>query len=187
MQLPEHRGNVPRDIQNLCTVGMACEHPEPVWRDENGKVVESKEEAFGCKSEFELIHPEHLIFVDEVGSNTFQTKDGQVGGQTYLCTADGRPQNRAATKDAHFTVLGFTVATGEPLLCAIIFAAKTLKQEWVTGFDPFAEWVWKKTLSKTVAMVDLILLAQAVLSEGKRFLVSAATLRVVALMGSSLL
>ena len=89
MQLPEHRGNVPRDIQNLCTVGMACEHPEPVWRDENGKVVESKEEAFGSKSEFELIHLDHLIFVDEVDSNTSQTKGGQVGGQTYLCTVEG--------------------------------------------------------------------------------------------------
>jgi hypothetical protein len=26
-------------------------------------------------------------------------------------------------------------ANGEPLLCAIIFAAKTMKHEWITGFD----------------------------------------------------
>jgi hypothetical protein len=127
--------------KNLCLAGLACEHPEPVWRDKNGEAVESEEQAFGCKSQFELIHPDHLIFVDEVGSNTSQTKDGNVGGQTFLCTADGRPQSRAATKDAHFTVLGFTAANGEPLLCAIIFAAKTLKKEWVSGFDPFAEWI----------------------------------------------
>jgi hypothetical protein len=44
--------------------------------------------------------PDHLIFKDEVGSNTLQAKDGQVGGQTYLCSVDGRPQNQAATKDA---------------------------------------------------------------------------------------
>jgi hypothetical protein len=25
--------------QNLCIDGLACEHPEPVWRDENGNVV----------------------------------------------------------------------------------------------------------------------------------------------------
>ncbi len=30
---------------------------------------------------------------------------------------------------------------GEPLLCAIIFAAKTMKHECVTGFDPLAEWI----------------------------------------------
>jgi len=90
---------------------------------------------------YELIHPDHFIFVNQVGNNTTQAKDGQVGGQTYLCSKDGRPQQRAATKDVQFTVLGFTTADGEPLLCAIIFAAKTMKQEWVTGFDPLAEWI----------------------------------------------
>jgi hypothetical protein len=127
--------------QNLCSAGITYKHPEALWRDKNGEVVEVQEQAFGCKSEFELIHPDHLIFVNEVGSNTLQAKDGQVGGQTYLLSVDSRPQNRAATKDAHFTMLGFTAANGEPLLCAIIFAAKSMKREWVTGFDPFPEWI----------------------------------------------
>jgi len=127
--------------KNLCSAGIACEHPEAQWRDSNGDVVETEDEAFGCKTRYELIHPDHFIFVDEVGNNTSQAKDGQVGGQTYLCSKDGRPQQRAATKDAHFTVLGFTAADGKPLLCAIIFAAKTMKHEWVTGFDPLAEWI----------------------------------------------
>jgi hypothetical protein len=70
------------------------------------------------------------LFVDECGSNTSQAKDGQVGGQMYLCSIDGRPQQRAATKDAHFTVLGFTAASGEPVMCAIIFAAKSFQEEW---------------------------------------------------------
>jgi hypothetical protein len=38
-------------------------------------------------------------------------------------------------------VLGFTAANGEPLLCAVIFATKSMKREWVKGFDPFAEWI----------------------------------------------
>jgi hypothetical protein len=33
-----------------------------------------------------------MIFVDEVGNNTSQAKDGQVGGKTYLCSKDGQPQ-----------------------------------------------------------------------------------------------
>jgi len=81
------------------------------------------------------------VFVDEVGNNTSQAKDGNVGGQTFLCGKDGRPQNRAATKDAHFTMLGFTSANGQPIMCAIIFAAKGMKDEWNMGFDPFAEWI----------------------------------------------
>jgi len=64
-----------------------------------------------------------------------------VGGETYLCAADGRPQQRTATKDAHFTVLGFTTASGMPLMCAIIFAAAELKPEWASGFDSSAEWI----------------------------------------------
>ena len=126
---------------HLVTAGLAVKHDEAVWRNEAGEVVLCKEDACGMKSCFELIHPEWLVFVDEVGSNTSQAKDGAVGGQTYLCTKDGRPQQRAATKDCHFTVLGFTAASGDPIMCAIIFASKTMKQEWVLGFDPFVEWI----------------------------------------------
>jgi hypothetical protein len=47
---------------------------------------------------------------------------------------------RCNTKDAHFSVLGFPAATGEPIMCAIIFAAKQLDPLWITGLDPFAAW-----------------------------------------------
>jgi len=126
---------------HLVTSGLAVKHDEAVWRNAAGEVVLCEEDACGMKSCFELIHPEWLVFVDEVGSNTSQAKDGAVGGQTYLCTKDGRPQQRAATKDCHFTILGFTAASGDPIMCAIIFAAKTMKSEWVLGFDPFVEWI----------------------------------------------
>ena len=127
--------------KDFCNGGIAVEHPEPLWRNEKGEVVELEEQAFGLKSPYELIHPDWLLFVDEVGSNTSQAKDGNVGGQLYLCTVDGRPQQRAATKDAHFTVLGFTAASGEPVMCAVIFAAKAFRDEWRTGFDPLADWI----------------------------------------------
>jgi len=78
--------------KDFCCGGIAVEHPEPVWRNEKGEVVESEEQAFGLKSAYELIHPDWLLFVDEVGSNTSQAKDGNVGGQLYLCSVDGRPQ-----------------------------------------------------------------------------------------------
>jgi len=56
-------------------------------------VIESEEQAFGCMSKLKLIHAGNLIFVNEVGSNTSQTKYGNIGGQTFLCTPYGRPQN----------------------------------------------------------------------------------------------
>ncbi len=36
---------------------------------------------------------------------------------------------------------GFTAANGKPIMCAIIFAAKAMKDEWITGFDLFIEWI----------------------------------------------
>jgi hypothetical protein len=53
--------------------------------------------------------------VAQINTNTTK-KDGNVGGEKYVCDPAGCP------KDSHFTVLGFTAASGE--ICAIIFAAK---------------------------------------------------------------
>jgi hypothetical protein len=77
-----------------------------------------------------LIHPDWLISVDEVGSNTSQMKDGQVGGKLFLFGTDARPQQRAAIKDSHLTVVGFTSASGQLLMCAIIFSTTKMRDEW---------------------------------------------------------
>ena len=64
-----------------------------------------------------------------------------IEGRNFVLGAAARPQQKCAQKDAHFTVLGFTASTGEPLMCAIIFAAKELEYGWVQGLDVFADWV----------------------------------------------
>jgi hypothetical protein len=102
-------------------------HDTSYWRNAEGDIMKLEQDALGCQSKYKLIHPNLLIFVDKVGSNTSQTKDGKVGGELNLCTKNGRPKQCAATKDAHFTVLGFTSADGETLMCLIIFAAKALR------------------------------------------------------------
>jgi hypothetical protein len=73
----------------LVEVGLAVKHPEPVWCNKDGNVVNKEHLTVGLKSAFELIHPDWLIFVDEIGCNTSQTKDGQVCGEKFLCAADG--------------------------------------------------------------------------------------------------
>ena len=40
----------------------------------------------------------------------------------------GQSQILASTKEADFTVLGFTAVNGSPDLCAIIFASKALEK-----------------------------------------------------------
>jgi hypothetical protein len=101
--------------------GIASKCATKVKLDKAGEIMEFPDDAFGLPTQYLMQRPDKLIFVDEVDSNTCTTKDGHVGGEKFLCEAEARPQIKAATKDSHFTVLGFTAATGEPVMCAIIF------------------------------------------------------------------
>jgi len=69
---------------------------------------------------------------------TSQEGDGAVGGERKIVTRGTVPKESAATNSTHFTLLGFTAATGEPVMCAVIIAAKTLRPEVITGLDIFA-------------------------------------------------
>jgi hypothetical protein len=62
----------------------------------------------------------------------------------------GKP---TSAKEAHFTVLGFTAAIGEPITCAINFTAKTMKEEWALGYDHFTNWIRnEEDISKNIRM-----------------------------------
>jgi hypothetical protein len=63
-----------------------------------------------------------------------------IGGEKLVCSAGGQPQQKANMKDAHFTVLGFNAASGEPIMCCIMFACKELEPMMVQGLNPFASW-----------------------------------------------
>jgi hypothetical protein len=58
---------------SLVDCGLAIKHDVPVWRNDAGEVVH-KENSVGCESEYELVHLNLLLFVDEVGSNTHKQK-----------------------------------------------------------------------------------------------------------------
>lgn len=124
----------------MVSAGIASKLDAPVWFDKSGNIVEHEENGFGLQSKYYVLKPDKLLFVDEVGNNTSQAKDGNIGGEKFLCGSGGRPQQRSNTKDAHFTVLGFTAASGEAIMCAIIFAAKEMDPLLVHGLDPFTEW-----------------------------------------------
>jgi hypothetical protein len=85
--------------ESMVEAGIAVKHNEKVWRSANGDVVKTEAEAVGVQSEFEFIHPDLLLFVDEVGSNTSQTKDGQVGKNLCAMSMDG-PSRRQQLRTA---------------------------------------------------------------------------------------
>ncbi|KAI2501029.1 hypothetical protein MHU86_13441 [Fragilaria crotonensis] len=124
--------------------GIATKQTDEIFLNRDGEPT-NENAASGLPTSYMMQHPDKIIFVDEVGSNTSTTKDGNVGGENYLCEAGARPQVRAATRDSHFTLLGFTAATGVPLMYAIIFSAKELDEKWVLGFDASAPWIGEDT------------------------------------------
>jgi hypothetical protein len=97
----------------MVVAGVAKKLDFPIWV--NCKGIETHElDAFGRMATHTLCHPDYVIFVDEVGCNTSQEGDGAHGGERKIVGRGTVPKESATTNDNHFTVLGFTSASGEP-------------------------------------------------------------------------
>ena len=53
--------------------GIAVESPKKECLNKEGVVVLEEKDALGLQTKYNLIRPDRLLFVDEVGSNTSQT------------------------------------------------------------------------------------------------------------------
>ena len=111
--------------------------PEAQWQNEKGEHV-SKEMSVGQQVQYKITHPDHILYVDEVGNNTCQKDDGNKGDVKYLAQRGTQSRKACSISDAHWTTLGFTAENGEPVLCAIIFAGQSLSVEERLGIDLFA-------------------------------------------------
>ena len=98
----------------------------------------SIKDVFGEKVEYAITHPNHIIYVDEVGNNTCQRDDGSKGGQKFLGARGSQARKGCSISDAHWTTLGFTSSDDKPVMCAIIFASQTLTVEERLCIDFFA-------------------------------------------------
>jgi hypothetical protein len=78
------------DIYNEMSLnGIARKLDNTVKLNKDGDIVEHAHEAFALPTRYDLIRPDRLVFVDKVGSNTSQLKDGSnVGGELFLCSVD---------------------------------------------------------------------------------------------------
>lgn len=65
------------------------------------------------------------------------------------------------------------MASGDPVMCAIIFAAKVFKDEWRTGVDPFAEWIGEPVVTERCTLLD-----RAAFLKENTYLAFVATLKV---------
>jgi len=80
-----------------------------------------------------------------VGCTTSQEGDEARGGEKKKVVRRTVAKESATTNNNHFTILDFTAATDEPVMCAIIISGKTIKPEVKTGLEAFAEKVGDET------------------------------------------
>jgi hypothetical protein len=92
--------------------------------DRRGNIVRNKEDVYGCPPKYNLTHTEKLVFVDEVGVTTSQANDGKQTGTKYAAGNLWRAQQQNSFTYCSYATLGFTVVTGDPVMCAVIIAAK---------------------------------------------------------------
>jgi hypothetical protein len=98
-----------------------------------------RQNAFGRKATHTLCHPEYILFIDEAGCNTSQEGDGTQGREIKIVGRGPIPKESATTNDNHFTILGFTSATGEPVMCGVIIEGSKIQSGIVTDMDIFAQ------------------------------------------------
>jgi hypothetical protein len=67
---------------HLVKLGLAVIHDEALWQNKAGE-VSCEKDTYGMKSEYELIHQEWLVFVDEVGTSNKQKTALSAGKLTF--------------------------------------------------------------------------------------------------------
>jgi hypothetical protein len=123
--------------EQMVAAGVAKElAPEDqYWVNAEGDRVENENNAVGLKVTIEITHPQWILFGDEVGTSLSQKDDGHVAGQKFLVKKGSRANIKSSHKDGRFTLIGLTAATGEAVMCIIIFAAEELTFEQRMGHD----------------------------------------------------
>jgi hypothetical protein len=122
----------------LVDCGIAVKVQNDLFFDVNGNEVDSETQIFGLPTKYQMVIPGNLIMVDECGSNTNMKKDSRQGGKRGIAEINQPAYIDASTSDFHYTVMGFTASTGEPVMCAIIVKGEEdakIPYDWQLGLD----------------------------------------------------
>ena len=111
----------------------------PIYEDRHGSIASEWSKKFGLPCTHEITHPHMCLVVDEVGADLSQKGDGHISGALYACEKGTHAQNKVQHINKHFTLLGFTALSGEPVLCLIVIPGVREQLSVETGIDPFVE------------------------------------------------
>jgi hypothetical protein len=123
--------------EQMVDAGVARNLPveESFWTNDSGEIVETEAEASGCKIDVDIKHLEWICSGDKVGTDINQKDDGHIGGTQY-CVGHGTKANiKSSTNGGRFTLIGLTAASGDAVMCIIIFAAEELSYGQRMGHD----------------------------------------------------
>jgi len=70
--------------ESMVDAGVAVKLDAAAWFNKDGNEAPTEENSVGRQSSYKLTHPDLVLFMDEVGDNTSQNNDGNVGGQKLL-------------------------------------------------------------------------------------------------------
>ena len=124
----------------MVMAGVAEKVNHQLMFDKDGNEVNDELLMVGRKTSYRVKRPSNIVFVDETGCNTNQRTDGYIGGRLYVIAANATDSGVAgAVTDLHFTVLCFTLGSGEPIMCAIIMKSlrdiASMPETWKLGID----------------------------------------------------
>jgi hypothetical protein len=124
----------------MVEAGVATKVEQEIMYNVRGEETLDPKEMVGRPTNYKLLHPEYVLFVDETGCNTNMKADGHVGGEKFLLPCDDVDcGNDGVCTDLHFSVLCFTSATGDPAMCAVILKSqkniKDIPMTWKFGID----------------------------------------------------
>jgi hypothetical protein len=74
----------------MVDIGVAIKVQNPIWVSKEGIFVEANDEVWGRQTNYLLTRPDYVVFVDEVGDNTSQKIDGNIGGTKYVVSGSNR-------------------------------------------------------------------------------------------------
>ena len=128
-----------RFADEMAYAKVASKFEEPQWMDRDGKVLDREDTSFGCKVTHNILRPDLILVMDEVGSDTSQKGDGAIGGEKVVCEKGTTPKENCSTKSKHWTLIGLTALDGTPVMCIVIFAGKEESTLLATGMDLFVD------------------------------------------------
>ena len=113
----------------------------PVAYNKQGEILcseNSSEEQYGETSDIIIDLPDHLLFADETSVNTSMKDDGNCGGEKVSVeNNNSKARVLVSTSENRATVFPVTAATGEPVVCVVIFCSMSSRVSCCmhTGID----------------------------------------------------